>query len=223
METVLLYRPVGVAELRLIEASGFRRFPPRLPEQPIFYPVCNEPYAVEIAERWNARDDAGGFVTRFAVRAEHLAGYERHTVGARHHEEYWIPAEELEAFNDAIVGTIAVVRAFAPVAATEDARRRWFEQYAQMLEWRSVVAGPDGGPYRCPCCRSVTLAERGGFEICPVCFWEDDGQDDADADIVRGGPNGSLSLTQARENHARIGAYEERVLRHVRPPRPEER
>jgi hypothetical protein len=52
----------------LIEASGFRRFPPRLREQPIFYPVCNEAYAIEIAERWNARDDAGGFVTRFAVR-----------------------------------------------------------------------------------------------------------------------------------------------------------
>jgi hypothetical protein len=55
----------------LIEASGFRRFPPRRPEQPIFYPVCNEPYAAEFAERWNARDDAGGFVTRFAVHAEH--------------------------------------------------------------------------------------------------------------------------------------------------------
>jgi hypothetical protein len=133
LDTVVLYRPVGIAELRLIEASGFHRFPPRLPEQPIFYPVCNEPYAVEIAERWNARDDAGGFVTRFAVSAEHLARYESHTVGARHHEEYWIPAEELEAFNDAIIGVIVVVRAFAPTATTEDARRRWFEEYSRLL------------------------------------------------------------------------------------------
>jgi hypothetical protein len=57
----------------------------------------------------------------------------------------------------------------------------------------------------------------------PVCFWEDDGQDDSDADIVRGGPNYTLSLTEARANYARIGACEERVLPHVRPPRPEER
>ena len=81
MDTVDLYRPVGVAELRLIEASEFRRFPPRLPEQPIFYPVCNETYAIEIAERWNARDAAGGFVTRFAVRSGLLAAYERHEIG----------------------------------------------------------------------------------------------------------------------------------------------
>lgn len=114
MDTIL-FRPVGAAEMRLIEASGFRAFPPRLPEQPIFYPVCNEAYAVEIAERWNTRFDGGGFVTRFAVRSDHIAKYERHIVGARHHEEYWIPAEELDAFNAAIVGPIVVVRAFAAV------------------------------------------------------------------------------------------------------------
>ena len=48
-ESVTLYRPVGAEELRLIEASGMRAFPPRLPEQPIFYPVTNEAYAVQIA------------------------------------------------------------------------------------------------------------------------------------------------------------------------------
>ena len=111
--TTTLWRPVGPKELDLIAASGFRRFPPRLPEQPIFYPVCNERYAVEIAERWNAQSDGGGYVTRFAVRSDHLARYESHVVGARHHEEYWIPAEELEAFNDAIEGTIEVVQEFA--------------------------------------------------------------------------------------------------------------
>lgn len=97
----------------MIEASGSRRFPPRLPDQPIFYPVCNERYACEIAERWNATTDGGGWVTRFAVREDFLARYEPQIVGARYHEELWIPAEELEAFNDAIVGTIEVVRAFS--------------------------------------------------------------------------------------------------------------
>lgn len=83
--------------------------------------------------------------------------------------------------------------------------RAWFESYSAMLD-ASVVASQEGGPYRCPCCRRLTLEERGGFDICPVCFWEDDGQDDRDADIVRGGPNGGLSLTEARENYLRVGA-----------------
>jgi len=223
VETVTLYRPVGPAELRLIEAAEFRRFPARLPEQPIFYPVCNERYAVEIAERWNARDDGGGFVTRFSVRADHLASFERQTVGSRHHEEYWIAADALDAFNDAIIGRIAVVRAFAPASLSGDARRRWFEQQSHILQWHPIAAAREAGPFRCPCCRCLTLPERGGYELCPVCFWEDDGQDDADADVVRGGPNYTLSLSTARTNYARIGACEERVLPHVRPPRPEER
>nr|WP_176711245.1 CPCC family cysteine-rich protein [Streptomyces sp. Ncost-T6T-1] len=58
--------------------------------------------------------------------------------------------------------------------------------------------GPAGGLLTCPCCFQRTLEERANFEICPECGWEDDGQDDIDAHIVRGGPNGSLSLTQAR-------------------------
>ncbi|MFO0671902.1 MAG: CPCC family cysteine-rich protein [Polyangiaceae bacterium] len=105
----------------------------------------------------------------------------------------------------------------------DEARRRaWFARYVEMLTSSSVVAGQDGGPHRCPCCRRLTLGERGGFEICPVCFWEDDGQDDHDADVVRGGPNGALSLTNARESYLRIGACDERALPHVRAPRPEE-
>jgi hypothetical protein len=72
--------------------------------------------------------------------------------------------------------------------------------------------------YACPCCRFLTLEERGGFEICPVCYWEDDGQDDHDADTVRGGPNGGLSLTQARNNFAAFGAYEECCISAVRKP-----
>lgn len=76
---------------------------------------------------------------------------------------------------------------------------------------------------RCPCCGSKTLDERHAWEICPVCFWEDDGQDDHDADMVRGGPNGRLSLTQARQNYQQYGACEYRHVTNVRPPFPHER
>ncbi len=107
--TALLYRPVGAAEMKLIEDSAHRRFPPRLPEQPIFYPVCNERYAREIAERWNVRESGGGRVTRFRVRLDYLDKQTVHVVGAPHHAEYWIPAAELDAFNNAIVGLIDVV------------------------------------------------------------------------------------------------------------------
>lgn len=71
--------------------------------------------------------------------------------------------------------------------------------------------------YRCLCCSSLTLHGRGQDEICPVCFWQDDGQDDHDADEVRGGPNGALSLTMARENYQRCGAANPAMLEHVRP------
>jgi len=74
-----------------------------------------------------------------------------------------------------------------------------------------------GGPYGCPCCGFITLTERSAYEICPVCFWEDDGQDDHDANEVRGGPNQALSLTVARANFQAIGACDERCTRFVRP------
>jgi len=90
------------------------------------------------------------------------------------------------------------------------------------LEASGVVRPASNRPERCPCCGNLTLGERGGFDICPVCFWEDDGQDDPHADEVWGGPNGGLSLTEARTNYRRIGASDERALRHVRPPRPDE-
>lgn len=80
----------------------------------------------------------------------------------------------------------------------------------------------EGVRYRCPCCNYKTLEERGRYDICPVCFWEDDGQDSHDADKIRGGPNGRLSLTKARENYRSIGACEERLLQYVRSPLPEE-
>jgi hypothetical protein len=76
--------------------------------------------------------------------------------------------------------------------------------------------------YRCPCCSYLTLYGRAGDEICPVCFWEDDGQDSYDADEVRGGANGSLSLTQARQNFRDFGASEHKHLQYVRKPMPQE-
>lgn len=108
-----LWRPVGVYELRLIAQSGFRAFPPRLAEQPIFYPVCNHEYAAELASRWNTGDPNsghGGFVTRFEVSDDVAARYARHVVGARRHEELWVPAEELTSFCAAFVAQIAVVK-----------------------------------------------------------------------------------------------------------------
>ena len=102
-------------------------------------------------------------------------------------------------------------------------RKQWFDGYIQDLEHRSVVQPrAEGVSYRCPCCGCRTLDERGGFDICPVCFWEDDGQDDADADTVRGGPNGLLSLTQARQNYKEFGACDRKSLQHVRKPTVEE-
>lgn len=112
METVTLYRPVGPKELALIEASGWREFPPRLPGQPIFYPVLNEEYATQIARDWNVRESGSGFVTRFQVDAEFLHRYPVQTVGGSLHQELWVPAEELPAFNDHIVGLIEVIAEF---------------------------------------------------------------------------------------------------------------
>jgi hypothetical protein len=111
-ETVTLWRPVGPAELRLLEAAGMRAFPPRLPEQPIFYPVLTEAYAVKIARNWNVRADGAGFVTRFRVRRDFLERYEVQEAGGRAHREYWIPADDLPNFNGAIVGEIEVVATF---------------------------------------------------------------------------------------------------------------
>ncbi|MDQ3798611.1 MAG: hypothetical protein M3384_04105 [Acidobacteriota bacterium] len=113
-ESVTLYRPVGQKELDLIRASDFKAFPPRLAEQPIFYPVLNEEYATQIARDWNAKYNADkiGYVTKFAVRKEFLDNYEIKIVGGRTHEEYWIPAKDLEKFNRNIVGKIEVIAEF---------------------------------------------------------------------------------------------------------------
>ncbi len=110
-DSITLYRPVGQHELDLIAASGWCRFPPRLPEQPIFYPVLTEAYATQIARDWNAKhnDPAVGYVTRFDVRMSYLKDREVHVVGGSQHTEYWIPADELDEFNRNIVGFIEVI------------------------------------------------------------------------------------------------------------------
>ena len=112
-EVTTLYRPTGPEELRLVERSGFRRWPPRLPGQPIFYPVTNEAYAAEIASKWNVKESGAGFVTRFQVRSAFMRAYEIHRVGASHHEEWWVPSADLDALNDNIIGLIEVLRSFS--------------------------------------------------------------------------------------------------------------
>jgi len=110
--TVTLWRPVGPQELALIEETGMRAFPPRLPEQPIFYPVTTREYAVKIARDWNVPASGSGFVTCFEVDAAFLARYPIEVAGGRAHQEYWIPAEEMDSFNAAIIGLIEVTDRF---------------------------------------------------------------------------------------------------------------
>lgn len=112
METVTLWRPTGPKELALVEESGWRAWPPRLPDQPIFYPVLNEDYAVRIARDWNVKASGAGYVTRFEVEKDFLDRYDVQQAGGQTILEYWIPAEDLVEFNGHIVGLIEVVREF---------------------------------------------------------------------------------------------------------------
>jgi hypothetical protein len=109
-----LWRPTGPAELELVRKLEWRAWPPRLPEQPIFYPVLDEDYAVRIARDWNVRHDGAGFVTRFEVESAFLERYPVRQAGGETILELWVPAEELDEFNAHIVGRIEVVREFRP-------------------------------------------------------------------------------------------------------------
>jgi len=110
----VLFRPVGQQELDLIHLSDNRQFPPRLPEQPIFYPVLHEAYAVQIARDWNAKynNPRSGFVMRFRVRKSFLDRYEPKTVGSAAHQEYRIPPKDLDESKQNIVGRIEVIAEF---------------------------------------------------------------------------------------------------------------
>ena len=121
---VELFRPVGQKELDLIAESGYKAFPPRLFHQPIFYPVLNEEYAVQIARDWNTVDSVSGYVgyvTRFLVRKAFLNEFNVEIVGGSIHQEYWIPAERLDEFNANIVGNIEVIREFRGESAPPSA------------------------------------------------------------------------------------------------------
>lgn len=109
---MILYRPVGKTEYDLIVQSNFTAYPPRLPEQPIFYPVLNERYAKEIAEKWNrksADSQYAGYVTTFEIDDAYIAQFPVQTVGASYHQELWIPADELPKFNRHIIGKIKII------------------------------------------------------------------------------------------------------------------
>ncbi|MBP7253558.1 MAG: RdgB/HAM1 family non-canonical purine NTP pyrophosphatase [Alphaproteobacteria bacterium] len=112
IDCVTLYRPTGPDEIKLLQASGFKRWPPRLPEQPIFYPVTNEDYACSIARDWNVHASGSGYVTRFFVKKSFMDNYPIKQVGGTAHTEWWIPAEAVEAMNDNIIGNIEIIREF---------------------------------------------------------------------------------------------------------------
>lgn len=110
---MVLYRPVGLEELRLIYEADMRAFPSRLPGQPIFYPVTNEAYARQIASDWNTKSGSNaGFVTRLVVDDAYGGRFERHIVGGREHEELWVPAAELVELNGHIVGQVEAIAAY---------------------------------------------------------------------------------------------------------------
>ena len=107
--TITVYRPIGPDEFDLLKKNGFKAWPPRKPDQPIFYPVTNEDYAIEITRCWNVKQYGIGYVTRFEVSRSFMEGYDVQIVGAGHHREWWVPAEDLESLNSQIVGKIEVI------------------------------------------------------------------------------------------------------------------
>ncbi len=114
-KTKTLYRPVGLKELELIFDSNWTSFPPRLEWQPIFYPVLNEEYAIEIATKWNLDDEGSGysgFVTKFDVDSEYISQYKIENVGGKIHNELWIPSESLDEFNSYIIGKIEITKMY---------------------------------------------------------------------------------------------------------------
>jgi hypothetical protein len=109
--TTTLWRPVGPTELTLLQAAGMRTWPPRLPSQPIFYPVLNEPYARQIAAEWNVAVSGSGYVTRFHLPTSFARRYPTCQAGGRDKLELWIPADDLDEVNHHLVGPIEVVDA----------------------------------------------------------------------------------------------------------------
>jgi len=107
-----LYRPVGPKELSLIKQSDWKEFPPRLPEQPIFYPVMNKEYAIQVSKEWNVPAYGSGYVLRFFIDSKYIKQFKIQNVGGNVHNELWIPAEKLDEFNSNIIGKIEVIEKF---------------------------------------------------------------------------------------------------------------
>ena len=107
-DTITLYRPTGEKELGLVASSGHSKWPPRLPEQPFFYPVTNQQYAIELTQ-WNITDFGAGYVTKFEVKKSFMDKYPIKQVGGANHTEWWIPADALSELNENIVGKIQVI------------------------------------------------------------------------------------------------------------------
>jgi hypothetical protein len=110
-ETTLLYRPVGKEELAQIADSGWKAFPPRSADQPIFYPMASEEFAQRVAREWSTRDPRCGYVgyvVRYRVKTAFLKRFEFRAVGSKE-VEYWVPAKDLATFNANIVGEIECV------------------------------------------------------------------------------------------------------------------
>lgn len=142
MDTVDLWRPTGRAELDLVAASRWRAWPPRLPDQPIFYPVANRWYATKIAREWNVPAGGVGFVTRFSVRRDFLDRYPVQQAGGRDVLEHWVPAEDLEEFNANIVGAIVCEAEYrGPVADDEFAQAEDRLGRPLPAAWRRYLQG----------------------------------------------------------------------------------
>lgn len=112
MNTIHLYRPVGLKELDLIKQSYWKNFPERLPDQPIFYPVLTYEYAELIISSWNINEEFAGYagaITKFDIDLEFIKKYKVETAGGPTLQELWVPSEELSAFNEKIISTIKIV------------------------------------------------------------------------------------------------------------------
>ncbi|AGC44372.1 hypothetical protein MYSTI_03056 [Myxococcus stipitatus DSM 14675] len=176
---MILFRPVGLEELLLISRTGMRRFPPRLPDQPIFYPVLNRGYAEQIARDWNTKSGTlAGYVTEFEVEDSHARSFEVQQVGGREHLELWVPAESLDVFNDHIQGTIRVLGAFfgasfAGVAPSESALKG-LNARDQFEALRALVSQEPGALQR-----EVAVNHEAVFAH--LFFWEQLGEESVSA------------------------------------------
>lgn len=141
--SVTLWRPTGKSELELVAQSGWKKWPPRRPEQPIFYPVLNREYATRIARQWNVPDKGVGYVTCFDVNTSFLDRYQVQKVGGKDILEYWIPAQELEALNSNIVGCIREIAEYrAPIAINEIEAAELALKHVIPNQWREYLLRP---------------------------------------------------------------------------------